>query len=246
MEPLHKFFPVTIHQTASLAAHRLGNQEAAVGRQQRGRVELDVLHVHAASASAIGHGDAIAARPRRISRMQEDAAQTARGQNGFLGLEREDFSRRLIEHVGPEAGQRAIDVGGLQGVVRDGQQVHRSRFGNHLHLRVRAHPLQKSALNRGAGLILVVNDARQGMSRLAGQVKLSGIFRRAIKGNAQLVNQNFLHQTRAFTAQQAGGVWGAEAAANREDVGNQLFWGFPWRAIDDSALRPIGIALLRV
>jgi len=39
MEPLHKFLAVTIHQTASLAAYRLGNQEAAVGRQQRGRVE---------------------------------------------------------------------------------------------------------------------------------------------------------------------------------------------------------------
>ena len=37
MEPLHEFLPVTIHQTAALAAYRLGNQEAAVGRQQRRR-----------------------------------------------------------------------------------------------------------------------------------------------------------------------------------------------------------------
>ena len=156
------------------------------------------------------------------------------------------FPSLLIEHVGPDAGQWAIDVGGLKGVVRDGQQVHGGRMRHHLHVRVRADPLQERPLNRGAGLILVVNDARQGMARLAGQVKLPGIFRGGIEGNAKLVNQNFLHQTRAFAAQQAGGVGGAQAAANREDVGNQLFWGFPLRAIDDSALRPIGIAFLRV
>ncbi len=91
MEPLHEFLPVTIHQTAALAAYRLGNQEAAVGRQQRRRMKLDVLHVDAARPGAVSHGDAVAARPGGICRVQEDAAEPARGKNGFLGQEEKIF-----------------------------------------------------------------------------------------------------------------------------------------------------------
>ena len=243
MELLHEFLPATIHQTAALAAHRLGNQEAAVRRQQRGRVELDVLHVDATGAGAVGHRDAVAARARRIRRVQKNAAQTARGENGLLGQQRENSLRRPIEYVCPDAGQQTINVRGFERVMRGGQQVHRSRVGDRLHVRVRANPLQERPLNRGTGLILVVNDARQRVPRLARQVKVCGILRRYIEGNAQLVNQNFLHQAWTFAAQQPGGVGRTEAAADREDIGNQLFRGFPWRAIDDSALRAIGIAL---
>ncbi len=120
MELVHEFLPVTIHQPTSLSAHRFGNQEAAIRRQQRGRVELDVLHVDAAGAGPVGHRNAIAARPGGIRRVQEDAAQTAGGKNGFLGQQREDLLCRPVEHVCPDAGQQAIDVGGLERVVRDG------------------------------------------------------------------------------------------------------------------------------
>jgi hypothetical protein len=55
-----------IDQAAAFAAHRFGNEEAAVRRQQRRGMELDVLQVDAARPGAIGHGDPVATRARRI------------------------------------------------------------------------------------------------------------------------------------------------------------------------------------
>ena len=91
---------------------------------------------------------------------------------------------------------------------------------HHLHVWVRADPFQKRALNCGTGLILVVNDARQGMACLAGQVKLAGIFCGGIERNAKLVDQHLFYQTWAFMAQQAGRFGRTQAAADREDVGH--------------------------
>jgi len=48
MEPLHEFLAMAIYQAAAFSTHRLRNQEAAVRRKQRGRVELYVLQVDAA------------------------------------------------------------------------------------------------------------------------------------------------------------------------------------------------------
>ena len=134
MKLLHEFLAVAIDEAAAFAAHRLRNQEAAVRGQQRGGMELDVLQIDAARAGAIGHGDAVAARARRIRRVQKDAAEAAGRQNGFLGENGEDFSRGLVEHVRADAGQRAVNVGGLDRVVRRRQQVHRGRVRRSLSL----------------------------------------------------------------------------------------------------------------
>ena len=118
MEPLHEFLPVAIDEAAAFTAHRLRNQEAAVRRQQRRGVELHVLHVDAARPGAVGHGNAVAARPRRIRRVQKDAAEPAGRQDGLLGQDGEYFSRSLVEHIGPDAGERAINIRGFDRVVR--------------------------------------------------------------------------------------------------------------------------------
>ena len=124
MESLHEFFPTTVHQPPALAPHRLGNQEAAVRRQQRRRVELDIFHVHASRADAVGHRDAVASCSRRIRRVQKDAAEAARRENRFLGQNGKYFARRLVQHISPNACQRPIDVRRLKRVVRRSQQVH--------------------------------------------------------------------------------------------------------------------------
>ena len=171
MEPLHEFLSVAIHEPAAFAAHRFRNQEAAVRRQQRRGMELHVLHVDAARAGAVGHGNAVAARARRICRVQKDAAEAARRENGFLGQDGEDFSCRLVEHIRSDAGQRAIDIRGFDRVVRWRQQIHRGGVRDHFHFRVGSHPLEECPLDREAGLILVVDDARDGMAGLGGQIE---------------------------------------------------------------------------
>jgi len=80
-------------------------------------MKLHVLHVDQASASAVGHGNAVAARTGRIRRMQEDAAQSACREYGFLGQNREDGSRRLIEDIRSDAGKWKIDIRGFARVM---------------------------------------------------------------------------------------------------------------------------------
>src|SRR6266566_4536540 len=110
MEALHEFFPVAIHEAAAFSAHRLRNQEAAIRRKQRGRMELYVLHVDAASPGAISHGDTVAARARWVRRMKEDAAEPAARKNSLLGQDRENLSRRLVENICSDACNRPINV----------------------------------------------------------------------------------------------------------------------------------------
>ena len=73
-----------------------------------------------------------------------------------------------------------------------------------------------------------------------------GIFRRRIERNVKLVDQDFLHQARAFVAQQRGRFRRAESCAGREDVRHELLGRLVVSAIDDSALRPVGIAVLGI
>ena len=176
MKPLHEFLALAIHEPAAFAAHRLRNQEAAVRGQERRRMELDVLQVDAARPGAIGHGDAVAARARRIRRVQKDAAEAARRQNGFPGENGENFSGGLVEHVCSNTGQRAVDVGGLDRVVRRRQQVHRSGICEHFHFGVSLHPFKESPLNRKSGLVLEVNDPRNRMAGLGCQIEFAADF----------------------------------------------------------------------
>ncbi len=198
MKPLHEFLALAIDHAAAFAAHRFRNQEAAVRGKQRRRMELDVLHVDAARAGAIGHGDAVAARARRIRRVQENAAEPARRQNRFLREDRENLPGGLVENIGSHAGQRAVDVRWLDGVVRRGQQIHSRRIGDDFYFRVRLHSLKERPLDRESRPVLEVNDARDRMAGFGSQVELARIVGRRIEGNMKLVDQDFLHQARAF------------------------------------------------
>ena len=207
-------------------------------------MELDVLQVDAARAGAIGHGDAVAARARRIRRVQKNAAEAARRQNSFLGENGENFPGGLVEHVRANAGQRAVNVGGLDRMVRRRQQVHRGGVCEHFHFRVSLDPLKKCPLNRKSGLVLEVNDARDGMAGLGSQIEFSRMFRRRIERNVKLVDQDFFHQARAFVAQQRSRFRRTESCAGRENVLHKLLGPLAVPAIDDPALRPIGVAVL--
>src|SRR5882762_2529578 len=107
MEPLHEFLAMAIYQAAAFSTYRLRNQEAAVRRKQRGWVELYVLQVDTAGPGAIGHGDTVAARARRVRRMKEDAPKPAAREDCLLGQDRKNLSPRWGEKHSPRRGSAA-------------------------------------------------------------------------------------------------------------------------------------------
>ena len=84
------------------------------------------------------------------------------------------------------------------------------------------------------------------MACLGGQIEFSGMFRRGIERDVKLIDQDFLHQARAFMAQQRGRFGRAESGARGEDVRDELFGRFAAAAINDPALCPVRVAVLGV
>jgi hypothetical protein len=162
----------------AFSAYRFRDQEAAIRRKQRGRMELHVLHVDATSPRAIRHGNSVAAGSRRVRRVQEHAAEPAARENCFLGQNRKNLSRGLIENISADACNRPINVRRLDRMMRSRQKVHRSGIRDHLDCRAGTDPFEECPLNRKSGLIFVMNNALQRMARLGGQVELFWMVRR--------------------------------------------------------------------
>ena len=62
--------------------------------------------------------------------MLKNLAQTPGCHNGFARNDRHWFAGILIQHIGPETGQRLKTVGGFIGIVRQCQQINCN--GTHL------------------------------------------------------------------------------------------------------------------
>ncbi len=139
-------------------------------------MELHVLQVDATRPGAVGHGDAVAARARRIGGMQEHAAKPARCKDGFLGENGRNFAGNLIENVRSHATQRPVNVGRFHGMVRGSQQVHGRGVGDHLHFWVSLNLLGKNMLDGITRAILEVNDARNGVAGFRRQIEFTRIF----------------------------------------------------------------------
>ena len=167
---LHERHAPLVHQPGALAAHGLGDQEARrIAVVERGRVKLDVLGVDDPRAGAVGHGQPVAARAHRVGRAQEDLAEAAGGQHRGPGEAADHVSGSLVEHVSAHAGQRIVDRTAVAAVVRRRQQVHGRVAGEEPHSRVLRERRDQRALDRAAGGVGDVHDARQRVAALAAQ-----------------------------------------------------------------------------
>src|ERR1700722_11451109 len=90
-----------------------------------------------------------------------------------------------------------------------------------------------------------MNDARNRMASLGREVKLLGIFRRWIERNMKLVDQYFLNEARPLMAEQGSRFRRAKSRPSNQNVRNKLLRLLVVPAVDDSALRPKCIAVLR-
>ena len=199
---LHERRAALVHEPRARAAHRLGDQEARrIAVVERGRVELHVLGVDHAGAGAVRHGEAVAARAHRVGGAQEDLAEPAGGQDGGAGEAADDLARRLVEHVGADAGQRVVDGAAVAAVVRRCEQVDGRVAGEETHARVARERGDQRVLDGAAGGVGGVQDARQRVPALAAERETA--VGPAVEGHVQPVEQDRLHQPRpALRAQE--------------------------------------------
>ena len=209
-------------------------------------MKLHILQINAAGSGTIGHGNSVAARARRICRVQENTSQAACGQNRFFGQHGRNFACRLIEHVGANAAQRAINVRWLDRVVRRCEQIHRRGIRQHFYIGMSLHAFGKCALNRIARPVLKMNDAGNRVASLGGQIEFLRIFRRWIERNMQFVDQYFFHEARALMAEQRSRFRRTESCPGNKNIRHELLRLFAMPAINDSALRAVRVAVLRI
>jgi len=114
----HEGHALLVHQPRACAAHRLRDQEARrVCGGRRRSVELHVLGVDHARAGAVGHREAVRRASPRDSWCEVDLPEPARRKHRDAGEAADDLARRLLEHVGADAGQRVVDGAAVAAVV---------------------------------------------------------------------------------------------------------------------------------
>ena len=170
---LHERLAVRQFQHAAVAAHRLGDQIRRVRLLrvvQYRRVELHELHVLHRRLRAVGHRDAVARGDDGVRRRQIHRAAAARAQHRHLGQIRVHLLLR-VQHVGPVAAdvRRPSGHPHTQVVLRD--NLHREVMLLHLNVRTCPDRLHQPALNLGARVVGVVQNAELRVAALAVQVE---------------------------------------------------------------------------
>jgi hypothetical protein len=227
----------------ALAAQRLGEEQASARVQQGGRVELDVLEVQEPGARAPRHRESVAARARRIGRVQVHLPEAAGREDRLVRPVRGHGARLALEEVRADDRRRAIALRGVHRVVREREQVDRGRLDAPGHVLLAAARLDQRAFDGRAGLVLDVQHACGRVGALERPVEAAVL---AVERNLQLVDQERCTRSgpsRAISATASGEQSPSPArsmsAASRSGVS-------PGGLRDDAALRVPGVRLLRV
>src|ERR1700681_4608223 len=100
----HEALAVFVQEISALAARSLGEQHAVL--LERGRVELDELHVHQRDAGPVGDRRAVGRRGAAVAGLAVDATEAAGGEDGRL---RGDELQLAVAHVvGDQPGADAV------------------------------------------------------------------------------------------------------------------------------------------
>jgi len=180
-------------------------------------VELHVFQVVQLGPGAVGHGKAGADGIARVGAVQVDAPGPARGQHGEVRQDDLHLAQGLVEHVGAHAlvGQIVLEVQ-VGGVVVGGQEVDGRALGQHADVRAVAHGLGQLLHDGQAGVILGVQDARNAVPALAGEVPGVGV---AVgEGHVVGVDEGLLQDLGPLVAQVAHGPQVVLLPARGEDV----------------------------
>ena len=196
-----ELLPVGVGDSSALAPKRLGQEEAAPGVQERGRVELDVLEVQQARPRAPRHREAVAAGAGRVRRVQVDLAE-ASGREDRLARQagRDGAAVLALEQVRADDDRGVIPVGRIDRVVGERQQIDRRRLEEPPDVLLAAAGLDERPLDRGAGLVLDVENARNRVRSLERPVEARAF---AVEGNLRAPRREASGRGRAPPARSA-------------------------------------------
>lgn len=170
---VHKLLALDIFEDSASAAHSLGDEESRFlgGVIERGRMELDELHILKHSARAVYHSDTVASRDDGSSGSRIDVAHAASGEEGHLGEIGVDLVCDTVEGIDAVA----LDAGGMFGdpfaEVVLGDDIDSELIFFQDDIRVVVDSLKEAAFYFGAGIILMVKDAELAMAALTVEVE---------------------------------------------------------------------------
>ena len=174
---VHELIAVDVAEHGSITAHRLCNEKrrAVAGVIERGRVELDELHVADGALGAVDHSDAVAGRYERIGRGAVDGADAPCGHYGDTGEESIDLAGCLVEDVGSVTGYVGSTPGHDHTEVVLRNDLDSEAVGEDVDVAVGEDSLHKTLLDLGSGVVGMVQDSEFGVSPLAMEVERSVI-----------------------------------------------------------------------
>ena len=172
---LHELLATQVAQHATVAAHRLGDEEGGTvaGVVQCGGMELHELHVLDRALGTIYHSDAVASRHQRVGRGAIDRTDAAGRHQRHARQEGIDHSCLLVEDVGTIAldARRAARHDFAQVVL--GEDFHGKVVLIDVDIGVVLDRLDERHLYLVARVVGMVQDAELAMAALTVQVKLA-------------------------------------------------------------------------
>ena len=125
-----------------------------------------------------------------------------------------------------------------------GQQIDRRHFGCQSDIRLAADSIEQRRLDRAAGRVAGVNDSRNRVRPFLRQVKLA-LFACGER-DVDFLEEDLAHHARALDGEKAHCLLARESGARADDVFDQLRRRIILAFVDDSALCPECVAVLRV
>ena len=242
----HEVLALLILQPRALAPQRLGNQ-IVIGLLVRecGRMELHVLGIHYARTGALRHHHAVADGVARVRGVQVDLTDAAGGEDGEVAENREDLVRPVVQQIRARAFIREaiadLDVGRM--MLRR-QEIDRGHLRDERDVRLVLHAIEERGLDGAAGGVAGVNDARQRVRPFLRQIELALLTDR--EGDVHLIEQQFLDNARPFDGEEAHRLFVREPRAGGDDVLDQLCGRVAFALVNDPALCPERVAVLRI
>ena len=235
MHLVEKRVPGGVRDPGTLAAQGLGQQEAPLRMDERGRMELDELEVQEPRAGAPRHRDAVSPGALRVGRVEIDLSEAAGREDRLAREKRPHLAGLALEQLGSHDGRRVVPVRRIERVVGERQKVDRCGPNEPPHVLLPSARVDESAFDRRSRFVLDVQDPRHRVGSLERPVEVGAL---PVERHPELVDQEVAHEVGPFARQQADRFGVAQPVARADDVGGKQLGRVAGRPRDDA---PLGV-----
>ena len=218
MHLVEKRVPGGVRDPGTLAAQGLGQQEAPLRMDERGRMELDELEVQEPRAGAPRHRDAVSPGALRVGRVEIDLSEAAGREDRLAREKRPHLAGLALEQLGSHDGRRVVPIGRIERVVGERQKVDRCGPNEPPHVLLPSARVDESAFDRRSRFVLDVQDPRHRVGSLERPVEVGAL---PVERHPELVDQEVAHEVGPFARQQADRFGVAQPVARADDVGGE-------------------------